>query len=163
MAPGTRPSSGRLREALFSIWGERVVGARVLDSFAGSGAVGIEALSRGAGEVDFVEARPEALAVLRRNCALLVPGSFRVLRARLPDDLGRLVGEPFDLAFADPPYRFTEWGQLLAGLSSLLASGGEAAVEHSVRSELPDRAGSLERVDERRYGESQLSFYRRGS
>jgi 16S rRNA (guanine(966)-N(2))-methyltransferase RsmD len=165
--PGARPTEGRVREALFSIWGERLAGARFLDLFAGSGAVGIEAASRGARSVVCVEEDPRAVRTLRRNLAALGPavGEGRVAARRLPLPRGLAqlaeAGEPpFDLIFADPPYAFTGYPQLLERLAPLLAAGGEAAVEHSARAPLPERAGALARADERRYGETALSFYR---
>lgn len=164
--PGARPTEGRVREALFSIWGERLSGARFLDLFAGSGVVGLEALGRGAGEVLAVDSDPRTVRTVQRNAETLGVSRFAVRQLALPAGLARLRAEragPFDLAFADPPYAFAEYGQLLEGAAPLLAAGEEAevAVEHSSRSELPETAGGLFRFDVRRYGESSLSFYRR--
>ena len=160
-----RPTGGRVREALFSIWGERVEGARVLELFAGSGAVALEALGRGAAAATAVERDPRALAALAANAERLGErAALTVRRGALPAELARLARRgagPFDLAFADPPYRFTAWTELLAGLAPLLAEDGEAVIEHSIRSVPPDEAAGLVRVDRRRYGESALSFYRR--
>jgi 16S rRNA (guanine(966)-N(2))-methyltransferase RsmD len=167
--PGARPTEGRVREALFSIWGERLAGARFLDLFAGSGAVGLEAASRGARRVLCVEDDPRAVRTLRDNLAALrgAAGEAEIAARRLPlpRGLARLVeeGERFDLVFADPPYAFTAYPRLLVELAPLLAEGGEAAVEHSARVVLPARAGALERTAERRYGETALSFYRPAS
>lgn len=164
--PEVRPTEARVREALMSIWGERLEGARVLDLFAGSGAVALEALGRGAGSATAVERDPRAAAALEANSAALgESGGLRVIAGALPLELARLAHrEPagFDLVFADPPYSFTGHAALLSGLEPLLAEGGEAVIEHSARSETPLEAGRLVRVDRRRYGESGLSFYRRG-
>ena len=113
VARGVRPTEGRVREALFSIWQERLPGARFLDLFAGSGAVGLEALSRGAASVLFVEGDPGALRELERSSQLFPPDRARRWRTRLPAGLGELAERarrewgPFDLVFADPPYTFT--------------------------------------------------------
>jgi 16S rRNA (guanine966-N2)-methyltransferase len=157
--PGARPTEGRVREALFSIWDERIVGARVLDLFAGSGVVGIEAAGRGALEVWAVDDDARAARTIAENAGRLAPGAVTVRRMRLPAGLARLSGGPFDLVFADPPYAFTGYAALLAAVAPILAADGEVVVEHSARLELPVEAGPLVRTDVRRYGESSLSFY----
>jgi 16S rRNA (guanine966-N2)-methyltransferase len=162
--PKVRPTEARVREALFSIWGERIGEARFLDLFAGSGVVALEAVSRGALEVTCVEGDLRAVRVLQKSCRRLARGAVEVRRASLPGGLGPLAadrGGSYDLAFADPPYRFTAYGALLAAAAPLLAAAGEIAVEHSSRTRLPEEAGPLLSVDHRRYGESSLSFYRR--
>jgi 16S rRNA (guanine966-N2)-methyltransferase len=162
---GVRPTEGRVREALLSIWQPRLRGARWLDLFAGSGAVGLEALGRGAVSVVFVEGDPIVARVLRRNLETIAPqGSWRVLRASLPQGVGtiaRAAEPPFDLVFADPPYRFEAHARLVAETARLLAPGGELAVEHSARVAWRDADGlRLERVARRCYGDSCLTFYR---
>ncbi len=168
--PGARPTEGRVREALFSIWGERVLDAGFLDLFAGSGAVGIEAASRGAWRVVCVEEDARAVRTLRENVAALglavEQGRIAVRRLPLPRGLSQLVeaGEPaFDLVFADPPYAFTAYERLLEALAPLLAADGEVAIEHSARASLPELVGALTRTAERRYGETALSFYERSA
>jgi 16S rRNA (guanine966-N2)-methyltransferase len=158
--PGARPTEGRVREALFSIWGERIDGARVLDLFAGSGVVGIEAAGRGALEVIAVDDDARAARTIAENAERSAPGAVTVRRWKLPAGLARLGGMVFDLAFADPPYAFSGYPALLAAVAPLLAPDGEVVVEHSSRLELPVEAGPLVRADVRRYGESGLSFYR---
>ena len=160
----TRPTEGRVREALFSMWGDRVVGARFLDLFAGSGVVALEAASRGALVVVAAEKAARSVHLLEQNVRRLgLAGVVEVRRSELPGDLGRLAeAGPFDLVFADPPYRHPDYGALLAAVEPALAAGGEVVVEHSTRRELPAVAGALVRVDARRYGESGLAFYRRG-
>jgi 16S rRNA (guanine966-N2)-methyltransferase len=158
---GARPTEGRVREALFSIWGERLSGARVLDLFAGSGVVGLEALGRGALSVLAVDEGARAMAALEENAERLKASGFTVRRLSLPKGLTRLAEQgPFDLVFADPPYDFDAYEELLVGTAPLLAPDGEVAVEHAGRRALPVVAGPLVRVDERRYGESALAFYR---
>ena len=165
--PGARPTEGRVREALFSIWGERISGVRFLDLFAGSGVVGLEAAGRGARSVLAVDADPRTVRVLAKNAEAVGAERFAIRRLPLPAGLARLLAEgagPFDLVFADPPYDFAEYGPLLEAAAPLLDSGAEdteIVVEHSARNEPPVAAGPLERTDVRRYGESSLSFYRR--
>ncbi len=159
VASGVRPTGSRLREALFSIWGPRIEGARFLDLFAGSGAVGLEALSRGARCAVFVESDPRMLRALERNLGELAPEVSRVWRLRLPGAEGQAEGT-FDLIFADPPYRFSAYPELLRRAAPWLAPGGELAVEHSARCEIPGDLEPLRRVDLRRYGDSCLSFFR---
>lgn len=158
--PGARPTEGRVREALFSIWSDRLDQARVLDLFAGSGVVGLEALSRGALAVLFVDDSLRAVKILESNAAQVGEG-VEIRKLPLPAGLARLTG-PYDLVFADPPYAFAGYEALLAGIAPLLAPDGEIVVEHSSRTDLPIEAGRLVRTDVRRYGESALSFYRLG-
>jgi 16S rRNA (guanine(966)-N(2))-methyltransferase RsmD len=161
--PGTaRPTSARLREALFDIWQPRVTGARVVDLFAGTGAVGFEALSRGAGFVLFVESDRRAVRRLQSVCSELAPDSTDVCRADLPSEMNRVLrvtGKDNDLVFADPPYDFADYEKLLVSLVGLLDKGGEVAVEHSARSEVPNSVGGLERTDTRTYGENRVTFF----
>ncbi len=164
--PGARPTEGRVREALFSIWRERLEeppGARVLDLFAGSGVVGLEAAGRGALHVLCVDEDVRAVKAIAANAARLGEPLVEVRRLPLPAGLARLAAEgagPFGLAFADPPYRFDAYDLLLAELQPLLAPEGEAVIEHASRRDLPLVAGTLVRTEVRRYGESALSFYR---
>lgn len=160
MPTGVRPTGARVREALFSMWSERVIGASFLDLFAGSGSVGLEALSRGARRVLLVECRGKALASLTGNCASLQEDGWRVLPADLPHDLEKLPGSgSWDLVFADPPYAFSAYRALLDGVSALLGDAGHLAVEHSTRQELPLEDVSMKAYDRREYGESALTFF----
>lgn len=164
VAGDVRPTEGRVREALFAIWAPLLPDARFLDLFAGTGAVALEAVGRGALSAVCIEEDRRCLAVLERNVRRLgEEGAVEVRRGTLPAALSRLPEtDSFDLVFADPPYRFTEYAVLLAAVAPLLAADGEVAIEHSARRELPLEAAGLVRVDVRRYGESGLSFYRRG-
>jgi 16S rRNA (guanine(966)-N(2))-methyltransferase RsmD len=162
---GARPTEGRVREALFSIWGDRLEGGRLLDLFAGSGVVALEALGRGALSALAVDDNLRAVKTLEANAERLGERLLEIRRLSLPAGLSRLIEEragPFDLVFADPPYNFSLYGELLESVAPLLAEDAEVVVEHSSRRELPLEAGPLTRVDVRRYGESGLSFYRRG-
>ena len=162
--PGARPTEGRVREALFSIWGDRLEGARVLDLFAGSGVVALEAAGRGAFTVLCVEEDLRAVKTLEANVALLGEKLVEIRRLTLPAGLVRLAAEgsgPFDLVYADPPYNFNLYAEVLSAVVPLLAADAEVAVEHSSRRSLPLETGGLVRAGSRRYGESAVSFYRR--
>lgn len=163
--PGARPTEGRVREALFSIWRDPLEGARFLDLFAGSGVIALEAAGRGALSVLAVDDSPRTIRALESNAARCGPGVLDIRRLTLPAGLARLQQEnagPFDLVFVDPPYAFEGYEDLLLALVPLLAPDAEVAVEHSTRREMPVEIGSLVRVDVRRYGESSVSFYRLG-
>jgi 16S rRNA (guanine(966)-N(2))-methyltransferase RsmD len=165
----TRPTSDRLRETLFNVLAPRIEGARFLDLFAGSGAVGLEALSRGAAHVDFVERSPAALAVLRENLASLGISTGVLVHAGSVDPILRRMRSdtPFDLVFLDPPYDAadsyeTTLGLLGGALAGLLAPGALAMAEHRKKEELADRYGALERTRLLKQGDAALSFYAPG-
>ena len=159
---GTRPTSDRVREALFSALDARgaVQGARVLDLYAGSGALGIEAASRGAAEVVRVESDRRAAEVASRNVRDLGLDRVRVVRRDVPAHLGGEPGERFDLVLLDPPYDVGEeslaavLGRLAAGW---LAEDATVVVERSSRSPEPTWPPGLEREGRaRRYGETTV-------
>ena len=160
--PGIRPSEARVREALFSIWGPRLADARILDLFAGSGAVGLEALGRGAAHVVLVDGGRASLRALERNCRVLAGGQplagATVLSGRLPCALAVVAGAPCDLIFADPPYAFDDYGGLLEEAIPWLVPDGELVIEHSSRVALP-APDPWRSSGQRRYGETCLSFY----
>jgi 16S rRNA (guanine966-N2)-methyltransferase len=160
----TRPTAAKVREAVFSILGPAVHGVRVLDLFAGTGALGIEALSRGAATAIFVEDHPEALKVLRRNLAALgLTDRTTVWPLPVATAVKKLAGrgERFGLAFLDPPYGGGDSAAALSVLASLnlLAPGARVVVEHSRRESLPEVCGALTRLEVRRYGDTQVAFY----
>jgi 16S rRNA (guanine966-N2)-methyltransferase len=155
----TRPTSDRVREALFSILGARTAGARVLDLFAGSGALGIEALSRGAASVAFVDDAAAAIRAVKANLDAL-GATAEVRRA---DALRYLAaasesGAQYDLVFLDPPYRLAERlaHPLSEALPAVLAPGAVAVAESDRRAPL---ALSLPLDDERRYGDTLIRIY----
>ena len=164
----TRPTSDRVREALFSrLEHEGLLDAtRVLDLYAGSGALGLEALSRGARSAVWVEQGQAAARTIRRNLAATGLGSGEVLADRVERVLGRTpVGEPFDLVLADPPYPLGEH-DLAAVLAQLvggrwLSMQAAVVVERSARTPEPTWPAGLERYDERRYGETTIWFAER--
>jgi 16S rRNA (guanine966-N2)-methyltransferase len=163
-----RPTSERLRESIFDILTHKhegiVEGARVVDLFAGSGALAIEALSRGALFALFVDNGSEARALLRANVeALGLGGVTRIWRADATR-LGRApAGDPFTLAFLDPPYGKGLAGPALAGLvdGGWLAPGALVVVEEAAKAEIAPPAG-LSIVDERVYGDTRVAFLRAG-
>lgn len=156
---GTRPTSDRVREALFQRLGD-VSGARVLDLYAGSGALGIEALSRGAACAVFVERAARAAALLRANLEQLeLAARARVLQADVVAGLRRLAreGDRFDLVFADPPYASQELARTFAvlGETCIVLPGGMLIAETSARAAVPEAPGFAE-LDRRTYGGTLL-------
>lgn len=158
---GTRPTSDRVREALFSALGP-LDGARVLDLFAGTGALGLEALSRGAEHVVFVERDRRALTALRANVAALdvPPGAVEVRpgEARGALRAARERGDDYDLVFLDPPYRLAPalGAELTEGLAGLLAPGARVVAEMDRRA--PLELGLPCTLD-RRYGDTQIRIH----
>jgi 16S rRNA (guanine(966)-N(2))-methyltransferase RsmD len=158
-----RPTPDRVREALFDILGATVRGCRFLDLFAGSGANGIEALSRGAERSVFVESERAALASLESNLASLgLSDEFQICRTPWPSALSRIEEfGPYELVFADPPYAAADYRAILESLGgwSALAPDARVIVEHEARTELPVEAGGLFRTRTARYGNVALDFY----
>lgn len=164
VADGIRPSGGKLRAALFSIWSGRLPGAALLDLFAGSGAIAIEAWSRGAAAVTLVENDRRSLAALRSNLALIdAPGAARLLAAPVLDALGRLSdeGARFDLLFADPPYAEIPDDRFFVAAARVAGEEAGLAVEHRAGVDLGAERGGWRRLSARRYGDSGLSLYER--
>jgi 16S rRNA (guanine966-N2)-methyltransferase len=159
----SRPTADRARVAIFNILGEAVDGARVLDGFAGSGALAFEAISRGAAMAVLFEADDAAAARLRENAARL--GLEDYVEIRNTDFLAgapKLAGTyAFDVIFLDPPYASNLMGQALEVSEKLLSPGGVVAAEHSAAEELPDACGALEKIRTRRYGAAAYTFYKR--
>jgi 16S rRNA (guanine966-N2)-methyltransferase len=155
----TRPTSDRVREALFSVLGESVQGARVLDLFAGSGALGIEALSRGAAAAVFVDRAQPAISAIRANLeALGIDADVRRMHARTALRTATDRGEAYDLVFLDPPYRrAAELGRELSeALPAVLAPGARVVSESDRREPL---ALELPLTDERRYGDTVIRIH----
>jgi 16S rRNA (guanine966-N2)-methyltransferase len=165
-ATGVRPTGDRAREALFNSLGALLDlrGAHVLDLYAGSGALGLEALSRGAGSVVFVESAPRVLPVLKANLAAVdLPGG-RVIAGSVPMVVAGRPPARFDLVLADPPYA-TPIEEVRAVLESLvsggwLAEGAVLVVERSSREEPWEWPTPLTGLRDRRYGEAQLRYGR---
>lgn len=158
---GTRPTSERVREALFSRLEhlDVVDGARVLDLYAGSGALGLEAASRGAASVVLVEAARDAAQVCRRNVASLALTGVSVVAERVERFVER-PGDPLELVTIDPPYDVDEpaLAAVLAGVAPRVSPQGVVVVERSSRSPEPTWPPTLARFDRRAYGETVLWF-----
>lgn len=161
-----RPTSDRLRETLFNILGASVAGSVFVDAYAGTGAIGIEALSRGARHVVFLEKHRAGVALIRENLKALGAGeSTEVIAGDALKGFERLseTGLRADFVFLDPPYHATsEYEKALAylGQSRLLGPGGWVIVEHEKRLEMPAWVGNLERKRVIRQGDAGLSLYR---
>lgn len=157
---GLRPTSDKLRETLFNVLGPDLDGARVLDGYAGTGAIGIEALSRGAGHVTFVDSDRRATDLIARNLALCrVRGSYSIIRSSLARAAARLGGQTFDLVVLDPPYATADLEDVVRRAEPLLALGGRLVLEHPRRRAAPARVGHLLRIRQVVSGDSVLSFY----
>ena len=155
-----RPTSDRLRETLFNVLGDSIVGTRVLDAFAGTGAIGIEALSRGAVYVTFIESEARVVRVLSENIrACGVTDACAIIRH---DFLrARPSGAPVDFVIADPPYDIATLEDVVARGAGWLAGGGRLVLEHSRRRISPEAADGLRRTRILTSGDSALSFYDR--
>lgn len=163
---GLRPTSDSLRETLFNVLGPSVVGTRVLDVYAGTGAVGIEALSRGAVQVTFIEKDPRAIALIERNvahvgagpsCAIIRDDFLKPRVRRSADDAPR-----FALIFLDPPYDIPSIEDALVAAVARVAPGGRIIFEHSRRRVAPAAVPGAARYRVLEAGDSALSFYTAG-
>jgi len=155
---GTRPITDRVKETLFGILGDRVPGARVLDLYAGSGSIGIEALSRGAASADFVERERGALAIVRSNLERThLENDARVHGKDVERYLATASDGPWDLVILDPPYEARAMVAPLRALMSHLMPGAQVVIKHFWRTELPE-IGGLTMTRQRRFGETMLTF-----
>jgi 16S rRNA (guanine(966)-N(2))-methyltransferase RsmD len=162
---GLRPTSDKLRETLFNILAPRIAGARFLDGYAGTGAVGIEALSRGARAVTFVEQDRRAETLIAENLAHCgVKDGYAIIRATVARAIDQLDAaafgpyELFDIVWFDPPYDEPA-DAVLTAAGVLIAPGGLLVLEHARRRQVPATAGRLARVRQVASGDSTLSFY----
>ena len=175
---GLRPTSDKLRETLFNILAPRIVGARVLDGYAGTGALGIEALSRGAAAVTFVERDRRAQALIEENLARCgIADGYVIIRATVARALEAMRErsaphpfDPFDVILFDPPYDSArgdagtpegadQVGAALAAAGDVMAGDGVLVLEHARKRRAPDAAGRLVRTREVSAGDSALAFY----
>jgi len=158
-----RPAQSIVRQAVFNMLGESVVGARALDLFAGSGSLGIEALSRGASWCDFVDKDKKCTRIIKQN---LLHTNFRekskvytLSSKRFTDGLIKsLAFDKVDFIFFSPPYAQGVDRELLKQLPQILESGGVVVFEHAQETELPKDLGELKLIDERVYGAAKVSF-----
>ena len=162
---GLRPTSDRLRETLFDILGAAIHDARVLDGYAGTGAIGIEALSRGAAQVTFVENDRRAAKLIEQNLALLAIPAVPVGRdpqgghVNIRSGFRGLTEASFDVIVLDPPYAPEAAAEALAAAAGLLAPAGRLVVEHAARHAPPAAHGRLRLQRTVTAGDSALSFY----
>ena len=162
---GLRPTSDRLRETLFNILAPRIAGARFLDGYAGTGAIGIEALSRGARWVTFVESDRRAEALIGENLAHCgVENGYAIIRATVARAIDQLDAaafgpyELFDIVWLDPPYD-EQTDAVLEAAGVLIEPGGLLVLEHARRRRTPETAGRFVRMRQVTSGDSTLSFY----
>ncbi len=159
-----RPTTSKVRQAIFDILGQRCDGDHVLDLYAGSGSLGLEAARRGAARVVFIDDAELSCKTLRTNLERRAPPCpTELLRSDAVEGMRMLAarGEVFDLVLADPPYDRGEVQRTLDALVELplLAGDGVVVIEHSQRESGTDTVGDLRRVDERRYGQTHVSFF----
>ncbi len=161
-----RPLRSRLRKALFDLLGQDLTGIQVLDLFSGTGALGLESLSRGAELVIFVDLNPESLKLINKNLERLnLKEKAKVLRLRLPEEIKKLLilgREVFALVFITPPYRKGLAQKTLEALpQEVLAPQALVVVEEESSVNLPSRVGALILEEKRTYGETSFFFYRK--
>ena len=157
--PGLRPTSDRLRETLFNVLAPRIEGSRFLDGYAGTGAVGLEALSRGAAHVTFVEQDRRAQRLIEENLARCgVKDRHAIIRAGFKGTSAQ-QGRPFDIVFLDPPYGASELTQALEEATPLVTRDALLILEHARRDRAPVALAGLARTRELVQGDSVLSFF----
>jgi 16S rRNA (guanine(966)-N(2))-methyltransferase RsmD len=159
---GLRPTSDKLRETLFNVLGDSVVGARIVDGYAGTGAVGLEALSRGAAHVTFVENDRRAGRLIEANlehCG--VTGRYAIIRVDLARAAPQPPLTPVDIMFLDPPYGSRLLHAALEHADRLSTAGTRIVIEHAKRDAAPARAGALVLTRDLVSGDSGLAFYQK--
>ena len=161
-----RPTPDRVRESLFNIIAPRLERSTFLDLFAGTGANGIEALSRGAMQADFIDSDPRSIALIEKNLERTrLSGQATLVRGALPACLTRLTGpgrkQGYTLIFADPPHAFTKFPEILEAIAGLglLHADGLLVLEHSANVDLGKLPEGLHLIRESRYGKTRLSFF----
>lgn len=164
VSPEVRPTTARVRAAIFNILQTDLYqDARVLDLYAGTGSLGIEALSMGAGWADFVDLNRRQCAVIQANLKTTgFSARARVRTGAVLQTLGNLEG-PYRVVLLDPPYKLEELDEVLAAMAStpnLVDQGGMVVAGHSRHLELKSNYGSLQKVSQRRYGDNVVDFYR---
>jgi len=158
--PGLRPTSDRLRETLFDVLGDRVDSVQFIDGFAGTGAVGIEALSRGAAHVTFVETDPRAVRLIKtnlRHCAL--KARYTIVHVPMQRAWRKMAVGSSDIIFLDPPYGYADLETVLVGAAGQLTEDGFVVLEHAARRKIDESVDGLMRRRVVCAGDSALSFY----
>ncbi|MBE2250868.1 MAG: 16S rRNA (guanine(966)-N(2))-methyltransferase RsmD [Myxococcus sp.] len=159
----TRPTADRVRETIFNVLGQTCEGLRVLDLFAGTGALGLEAVSRGATLAVLVDSGREAVGLCRENAkALGFEAQVEILSQPAVKALAALAarGARFELVFSDPPYVARAGLEVLAALEALVEEGGVAVIEHEAAEVLGEHVGRWRREDQRTFGATQVSIFR---
>jgi 16S rRNA (guanine966-N2)-methyltransferase len=160
----TRPTSARVREAIFNIWQGKIAGCRWLDLCAGTGSMGAEALCRGASWVVGIEQSNRACAIIQQNWQLVADAKqeFQILRGNVLGQLKTLSGKQFDKIYFDPPYASGLYQPVLEAIAhyNLLDPQGEIAVEHSSQNWTPPQIPNWEICRQKAYGNTTLTFYR---
>ncbi len=157
-----RPTADRVRQTIFDVLGQFFDRVRVLDLYAGTGALALEALSRGASHATLVDSDKEAQGLCRANAQSIgFAGQIELLAMPVERALQVLSrrAERFDLVFADPPYALLAVSSIVLGVGPLLSPEGRLVVEHDRREEAPLEQGALTRVDQRRFGDTMVSIY----
>lgn len=156
-----RPTADRVRETIFNVLGQTCEGLEVLDLFAGTGALGLEAISRGARHAVLVDSGAQALTLCRSNAETLgfLP-QVEIIAMPVMKALNRLRGRHFDLAFSDPPYKQRAACEVLSKLEAVVAPRGVVVVEYSKHEAVPDVVGRMRREDERAFGDTVVSIFR---
>lgn len=157
---GIRPTTDRLRESIFNLIGRHMRGKRILDLFAGTGAMGIEALSRGASHATLIDRSTQSVNLIRRNIAKVGAEDWTtIIRWDITRNLRCLDGRGrFDLVFVDPPYRKHLIATTLTNMAAADAAYGRIVVEHAASESVPDVSAGLQLVDQRRYGKTLVSI-----
>jgi 16S rRNA (guanine(966)-N(2))-methyltransferase RsmD len=158
-----RPTGDRVKESLFNILGSRVPDARVLDLFAGTGNLGLEALSRGANHTTFVEQSMVSISLIRENAVLTkLQDRITIVKANVLSAIGRLGGQ-FDLIFCDPPYNKNLVSQVLTSIdqAAILADGAILIIEHSQHEGVEIALNQLQLVRSERFGETCIGFWKK--
>lgn len=157
-----RPTTDRVKESLFNIWQSDIEGARVLDLFSGTGSLGIEALSRGAKSVHFVDAHPKSIQILRQNIEKLkINEDHKIQTGDVFQFLKKYKEEPFDLIFIDPPFTEAIADQVMGAVSrsSSFHSTTKIAIESGRREKIGEDYKTLARYDVRQFGDKSLSLF----
>lgn len=164
--PDIRPTQDRVREALFNVIAQYVAGARVLDLFSGSGALGIEALSRKAKDVTFVDNNPKCISIIKSNLANInIKLGVNILKMDVLKAINILSqkGKVFDIIFLDPPYHSDLLKKTLIKLSQydIVSQNNLIIAEHFKKGNLTDTVRGISRYTQKQYGDTMLSFYRK--
>ena len=160
----TRPTSNLVRSAIFSMLEPYIDAARVLDLFSGTGALGVEALSRGADWVDFFESDARQCSAITENLKSLDYAAYGQVHRASAERATTMMDGPYDVILMDPPYSYDKLEPLLEeiGESTLSKPGSVVAVEHSHRQDLPLEVDGLRLIKQRRYGETMVTVYHQG-